>query len=184
MIFFDTETTGLIRNAALHLNKQPHIIEIGMVREPKIPGRPSQFGVVLKVPVKLEPIITKITGLTDEDLEDCPTFAEIYHDLAAFVKGETQLVAHNMPFDHGMLMFELRRGGWDVVFPMPKNRIDTVQMAKPFYKGRYMKLQTLYEDLVGPYVQKHRAIDDCIMLQTVYRALVAKGKACGNSSTN
>jgi len=33
MIFFDTETTGLIKNAALKLYHQPHIIEIGAVKK-------------------------------------------------------------------------------------------------------------------------------------------------------
>ncbi len=175
MLFFDTETTGLIRNAALHLDKQPHVIEIGMVRDPEIPDRPTQFGVVLKVPVKLEPIITKITGLRDEDLLDAPRFEDVYEDLANFVRGETQLVAHNMPFDYEMLMFELRRIGKSQEFPMPMERIDTVQMAKPFYRGQFKKLIFLYEDLVGPYQQTHRAVDDALMLQKVYNALMVKG---------
>ncbi len=94
MLYFDTETTDLIRNAALHLNKQPHIIELGLLREPEIKGRPSQFQVCLNVPVPLKSIITKITGLTDEDLEDCPKFPEIYDDLVDFVSGEDTLIAH------------------------------------------------------------------------------------------
>ena len=182
MLFFDTETTGLIRNAALHVSKQPHIIELGLLRFPEIPDRPSQFGIVLKPPIKIPEIITKITGLTDADVEDAPQFGDIVEELADFVKGETQMVAHNMPFDMGMLLFELRREGWDEKFPMPAELIDTVVMAQPFYRGKFMKLQKLHEDLVGPYEQKHRAIDDCIMLQAVYNALRDKqDAACGYS---
>lgn len=33
MIYFDTETTGLIKNAALPLNLQPRIIEIGALKD-------------------------------------------------------------------------------------------------------------------------------------------------------
>ena len=175
MLFFDTETTGLIKNAALHLVHQPHIIEIGLIRDPVPPGQQREFHTLLRPPVKLPEIITKITGLTDNALADAPTFEDVYEDLKAFVKGEDTMVAHNMPFDHGMLMFELRRLKVDLSFPMPGNLIDTVQLAKRFYAGRFMKLQALYEDLIGPYEQKHRAIDDCEILLKVYHALMVKG---------
>lgn len=175
MIFFDTETTGLIRNAALSLDKQPYIIEIGMVRYPEVKGLNKHFSTLIKPPIILPKIITKITGLTDDDLDDSPVFADIYPDLRKFVKGEDTLVAHNMPFDKGMLEFELRRIAMDTDFPWPTRFVDTVQMAKPYYNGQYMKLQALYEDLIGPYEQTHRALQDAIMLRDVYYKLLAKG---------
>lgn len=178
MIFFDTETTGLIKNNALNLNLQPHIIEIGCVKiRQSGPSGTFNFSTTIKPPIReLEPKITKITGLTINDLSDSPTFKETWEALAEFFLGEDTLVAHNMPFDHGMLEFELRRINRQYQFPWPIKLIDTIHMAKPFYGGRFMKLQALYEDLIGPYEQKHRAIDDCLMLQKVYNALLEKGK--------
>jgi len=173
MLFFDTETTGLIRNAALSLDKQPYIIEIGIIRDPEIKGRDKHFHTTLKPPVMLPPIITKITGLTDDDLDDSPVFGNIYDELCEFVEGETHWCAHNVPFDKGMLEFEIRRLGEELWEGLKWS--DTVQLAKPHYNGRYMKLIKLYEDLVGPYEQKHRAIDDAEMLMKVYHALMAKG---------
>jgi len=175
MLFFDTETTGLIRNVALSLDKQPHIIEIGIVRDPDIKGRNRHFHTTLHVPVKLEPIITKITGLKDDDLVDSPIFAEIYDELCEFAEGETKWVAHNVPFDRGMLDFELQRINVAETLHWPVTFIDTVQLAKPHYNGRFMKLIKLYEDLIGPYKQTHRAIDDAEMLLKVYHALMVKG---------
>jgi DNA polymerase III epsilon subunit family exonuclease len=175
MIFFDTETTGLIQNAALSLDKQPYIIEIGMVREPEIEGRNKHFHTTLKPPIPLPKIITKITGLTDEDLDDSPVFEDIYIELCEFVDGEKVWAAHNMPFDKGMLEFELRRCFMDKEFPWPDRYIDTVQLAKPHYNGQYKKLLFLYEDLIGPYEQTHRAIDDAEMVMKVYHALMVKG---------
>ena len=174
MIFFDTETTGLIKNAALNLNKQPHIIEIGMVRHPCTPDVTSHFHCLLKPPVHLPEIITKITGLADNDLDNKPSFADIYDELCEFVSGEKVWVAHNMPFDKGMLEFELRRIVMDKDFPWPSTFIDTVQVAKPYYNGKFMKLQALYEDMIGPAEQIHRAIDDAKMLMAVYYALRVK----------
>jgi len=174
MIFFDTETTGLIKNAALELPKQPHIIEIGALREPEVPGKATELSLIFCVPVKLEPIITKLTGLTDEDLEDQDTFEENYETIEGFFEGEDTMIAHNMPFDYGMLLFELRRLGCENSFPMPITRIDTVQMARKFYGGKFKKLIDLYEERIGPYEQKHRALDDCKLLQAVYHDLMAR----------
>jgi len=172
MIFFDTETTGLIKNASLPLNKQPRIIEIACIKEPG----GETFQTIFYPGVLLEPIITKITGLTDGDLEDAPVFGEHIPDLCDFFRGEETLVAHNMPFDFQMLLMELQRENAEYKFPWPSKRIDTVQLAKPFYNGRFKKLQFLYEDLVGPYEQKHRALDDVEMLIKVYHALMVKVK--------
>ena len=174
MIFFDTETTGLIKNVALPLAQQPRIIEIGCIRDPAIPGRSLHFSSLFNPGVKLEPIITKLTGLTDEDLEESPKFHEELAGLADFFRGERVMVAHNMPFDFQMLLFELKRQSAEYKFPWPSKHIDTIELAKPFYNGRFMKLKTLYADLVGPYEQKHRAIDDAEMLMKVYHALLVK----------
>ena len=119
---------------------------------------------------------------TDADLAEQPRFGEHIDDLAEFFSGETTMVAHNMPFDFQMLLFELKRELREHKFPWPTHHIDTVQLAKSHYNGKYMKLQALYEDLIGPYEQKHRAVDDARMLMEVYHALMAK--ANGNSSKN
>ena len=174
MIFLDTETTGLIKNSMLPLDKQPRIIEIGCIREPVIKDRPTYFETVFCPGAKLDKKITEITGLTDDDLSDAPEFSEHAYDLADFFRGEKTMVAHNMPFDFQMLLFELRRESMEYKFPWPSIRIDTIQIAKQFYNGKYMKLIALYEDLIGPYKQQHRAIDDVKMLIEVYHALMAK----------
>jgi len=80
MIFFDTETTGLIKNVALPLNRQPKIIEIGCIREPNIKGRSRFFEATFNPGFKLDPVITKITGLTDADLAEQPRFGEHIDD--------------------------------------------------------------------------------------------------------
>ena len=174
MIFFDTETTGLIKNIALPLSQQPRIIEIACIREPEILDRPTFFEATFNPGVKLDSVITKITGLTDGDLADSPKFYEHIDDLADFFRGEEAMVAHNMPFDFKMLLMELEREVMEYKFPWPSKHIDTIEIAKPHYDGRYMKLSVLYADMIGPYEQKHRALDDVKMLIRVYHALMAK----------
>jgi ATP-dependent DNA helicase DinG len=190
MIFMDTETTGLIKNAALPLSQQPRMIEICCCKIEREdlhdvktfghrPGRSADtrtkwFQTIFQPKVKLEPIITKITGLTDDDLEDAPEFYEEVDALAEFFLGETEIVCHNIEFDMQILQFELQREKREFTFPWPVKRTDTVQMAMPYYNGRYKKLDALYHDLIGPREQTHRATDDVEMLIEVYNALIAK----------
>ena len=169
MIFWDTETTGLIKNSALMLHMQPHIIEIGCVKDTG-----ESFHSLINPGIPLEAKITEITGLDDAKLKNAPPFRKVLPDLIDFFLGEDTMVAHNMPFDLGMLLFELRRENHEHRFPYPATHIDTVQIAKVHYAGKYMKLQALYKDLIGPYEQKHRALDDAIDLQEVYDALMLK----------
>jgi len=171
MIFFDTETTGLVKNVALPLSQQPRIIEIGCVRWPETKGRNKHYSTTYNPGIPLPGIITKITGLTDEDLADSPKFHEELEGLCDFFRGEVAMVAHNMPFDFQMLLFELKRESAEFKFPWPSVHIDTIELAKPFYNGKMMKLVNLYADLIGPVEQTHRALDDAKMLLEVYHAI-------------
>lgn len=169
MIFFDTETTGLIKNKALPLDQQPRIIELGAVKDTG-----EEFSCIINPRIKIDPIITKITGLTNDDLAGKPSFRTIFNDLVEFFIGEESLVCHNIGFDVGMLVFELRRISKEHQFPFPPRHIDTVHLAKPFYKGKFMKLKYLYQDMIGNYEQSHRALQDAKDLQKVYHALMAR----------
>ncbi len=169
MIFWDTETTGLIKNPGLPLLRQPHIIEIGAVKETG-----EEFSQLINPGILIEPIITKVTGITNDDLKDCPRFSEVLPDFADFVLGTESWVAHNMSFDLGCLVFELRRLGKQDAFPFPPTQIDTIELAKPRYNGRFMKLNQLGEDLcdIPADQQNHRALDDAKLLMKVYEQLV------------
>jgi len=159
MIFFDTETTGLITNEALPLPQQPRIIELGALRCDEEGRVLSRFTRLLNPGVALPAVITKITGLTDEDLRDAPTFAEVWPELAAFFRGEEEMLAHNARFDQMMLVFELRRLGKEFQFPY----CSVVRDTRERWPG---KLADWGRAVRGDnYVQMHRAVDDCELLR-------------------
>lgn len=70
MIFFDTETTGLLNPDENELINQPHIIEMYLVRL-NYDKESGEFHLVdevetfIRPPVPVPPIITKITGIDD-----------------------------------------------------------------------------------------------------------------------
>jgi DNA polymerase III epsilon subunit-like protein len=159
MIFFDVETTGLIENEELPLVRQPHIIEIGALRCDDDGKVLDTFSSLVKPPVPLPSIITKITGLVDKDLVDQPLFIEVYGALAEFFLGERVGLAHNARFDQMMLAFELRRVGKEHQFPWPPQLIDT----RTRWSG---KLANWGKKVKGDgYVQPHRALEDCALLK-------------------
>lgn len=152
---FDTETTGLLLPGAAALKDQPKIIEIASIRSD---------GKILELKLQpgeaLSPEITKITGLKDDDLRGAPTFLQALPQIAAFFVGVEGIVAHNLPFDIGMLTTELKRCGKEFAFPYPPKQICTVA-AFEHVKGRRMRLAETYQHVTGAELrQTHRALDD------------------------
>lgn len=171
MIIFDTETTGLIENPALPLEQQPRIIEIGAIKvNPATLKIEDELSILVNPGIVLEPIITKITGLTDENLKGQPRFARILPRLVDFWLGAGTLVAHNAAFDLGLLGFELERLDMVRRFPWCPEVVDTAEVSATYNNGRYMKLEKWYEHLFGkPAGQTHRALDDCKLLLACWR---------------
>ena len=93
-VALDLETTGLSSD-------EDQIIEVGAVR-----FRGSEtldtFQSFVNPGRRLDPFITRLTGITDEDLRDAPGISSVAAALAAFV-GRSPLVGHNISFDLGFL---------------------------------------------------------------------------------
>ena len=160
MIYFDCETSGLIKNLALPLAQQPYIIELGAVKTDNQGTELEEFSCLIKPPIPIEPVITKITGITNEQLAaEGMLFVEAWGALAAFFLGEREMLAHNAAFDHSMLMIELSRIGKQYNFPWCSVVIDTM--------SRYHHKLSRWAQLVkGPdYVQPHRAVNDARLLR-------------------
>lgn len=174
-IIFDTETTGLLKPAAIPLEQQPKIIELGALKVDgdKIIGELSQL---IDPEEPLTAIITKITGIKDEDLADKPPFYEYFPLLVDFFEGTDMLICHNAFFDTGMLKNEISRLSFEtsnenvrcaIKFPWPAETICTVQEYKALL-GKWPKMTELYEKIIGkPLAQTHRALDDCKALHEI-----------------
>ena len=163
MIFGDTETTGLLKPEANDLNMQPYITELYLVKLKLVENEfvfVDEFSSFFKPPMPLDPIITKITGITDEMLADAPTFANKYIELCHFFMGEDTFVAHNAAFDVGMIWTELARLQCEIKFPWPYRHLCTVELSLGIEHHR-LKLKDLYFKATGlPHTGAHRAKGD------------------------
>ena len=163
---YDTETTGLTLHPQADLKQQPRIIEFGgLITDGK--EIISELEFICNPGIAIEKVITDITGLTNEELADKPPFSEFIEPLAAFFSRAHASIAHNASFDKSLLAFDLLRCGQtlnNINFPY----VTVCTVEQTFHQfGRRMKLVELYEMYCGPYVQKHRALDDVKLLHEV-----------------
>lgn len=167
IIIFDTETTGLPLPLAAPLEKQPKIIELGLVIVEN--GEAVETHNWLVNPgEQITEQITKITGITNEELVDQPRFVDIAERVSAIFADADIAIAHNAPFDTKLVNFEYARLG--VEFKWPPEIICTVQEFKHVI-GKRPKLTELYQHFVGQELaQTHRAIDDAMALFDAIKA--------------
>ncbi len=162
MIIFDTETSGLPLHPSAPLSKQPKIIELGlMLLDPKTGAELDSYNQLIDPGEPISAEITKITGITQADVDGQPRFKDVVDDIARFFVRATTVVAHNLPFDKSLLMYDLARCGRSSSLWWPKKEMCTVSLYTPEW-GRMPKLTELYAAKIGkPLEQSHRALDDC-----------------------
>lgn len=176
IILFDTETTGLLGPSALPLDVQPRIIELGLLRlDGETLEEKDTINQILDPGQPLSEEITKITGLTTKDVKGQPTFVSQYTRLVDFFLGAWMLVAHNLPFDRGMLAGELQRIDKLLEFPWPPEHICTAEQTEHL-EGKMLRQEALYERVTGePANQTHRAGDDVRQLAVIVRWMRGEG---------
>ena len=169
MLFFDTETTGLTVPFCSNLEFQPRIIEIAIVKTDDEFNEIEHFESFLDPEMPVPAIITKITGIKQEQVDGQPKFKEVLPQIKRFFESDDTLLAHNLRFDRQLLQHELRRAGEEINWP--KNLICTVTSSMHLH-GYRMKLENLYRELLKEEPnQKHRALDDVRILIKTYKAL-------------
>lgn len=152
LVFIDCETTGLDpRNCRM--------IEVAAIR--CINGEEvARFTSFIKIDREIPPFITKLTGITAEDLKDAPEFRDIVDQLDEILK-DGLFVAHNAVFDYGFFKSEYIRAGRSFA----AQRLCTKDLAKALYpRLPNHKLQTLIDHMQFEAQERHRAYDDAAVL--------------------
>lgn len=176
---FDTETTGLLKPKANDMDKQPYITEIYVAklihRSDGQIEQIAEFEQMFKPPMPITEEITRITGITNHDLKDCPSFKRVAPDLCDFFIGVGRMVAHNLAFDRSMLANELVRAGKILNFPWPPQHVCTVEKSLHLEQRR-MNLTKLHEEFFGEgFPDAHRAKNDVLPLIRCYKHMVKEG---------
>jgi DNA polymerase III epsilon subunit family exonuclease len=170
IVAFDTETTGL----------QPfggdRVIEFAAVvlridASGQVVGE-ERHGWLLNPGIPIPRTASEISGITDKDVADAPTFADVAHEVAELL-GNAVTVAHNYPFDMAFLTQELLRVG--LTWPEPLAEVDTVDLSmKHFSEAKGHKLIDLCTRLGVSLDGAHRATNDAAACGRCFVEMVRK----------
>lgn len=171
---FDTETTDLISNSMLPLEKQPHVIEFYGALYDDGGNKLSEYETFIDPGIAIQAITTKITGIKQADLLGAPKFPDVALKIKGAMGESDTIVAHNLSFDMQMLEFEFKRCG--VAINWPRWRICTVEGTEHI-KGYRLNLSALHHHCFGEgFSGAHRAKADVEALARCYFKLVEEGE--------
>ena len=170
-IVLDTETTGLDPASG------DRVIEVAAIELYNFMPTGQKFHVLVDPERDIPEEATRVHGFTAEMLRGKPIFAGIAHELVAFLR-DSEIIAHNAPFDFGFLDAELVRAGH------PKldraRMVDSLEIAKRRYPGMPNSLDALCRRLGvdNSMRSSHNALLDVTLLAEVFLQLMG-GKQPG-----
>lgn len=178
-VCFDTETTALVENLLVPLDRQPQIIEFAAVQMEKRGNdwiEINSLDVLIKPTVAVTDEIQKITNIDLAELAKAEPFSVHQHDIVNIFKGIKFRIGHNVTFDEAMLDFEFARLGVGPVWrAVGQRRRCTVELNEHVF-GRRAKLNEVYEHYFGePIVGAHRAMTDVKANAKIVVAMIEKG---------
>jgi DNA polymerase III subunit epsilon len=162
-VALDLETTGSRAGAS-------KITEIGAVR---IEGfrEVAVFHTLVNPQRPIPPMITRITGITQEMVAGAPRIEQVVPELLEFLQGAV-IVAHNAAFDVGFLNYELQRLKGR---RLGDGAIDTLPLARLLAPGLpNYRLRTVADALGAPVTACHRALADAQAAGHVFVTLAGR----------
>lgn len=117
----------------------------------------------------------KVHGISQKDVEDKPTFAEIWGDISQYISGQI-LVGHNIQFDAGVVKREIKRYG---LFCKPFKTVCTCKNAKKFINKENIsnyKLDTVCDYFGINMGTHHDARDDTDACRLIFNQLRTLGE--------
>jgi DNA polymerase III epsilon subunit family exonuclease len=181
LIVLDLETTGLDP-------ANDKIIEIGAIRF--VNGEEeSSFEEMINPEMPIPDFITKLTGISDNDVKDAPTINKKLSKLLDFI-GNSFILGHQVNFDAAFIEYLLRINEKDFTnwenenqrFKYLKNkRLDTLFLSRIFlpFLPR-MNLGTVANHFNINLENAHRAVDDARATGLIFFKLIEKSLATDN----
>ena len=123
--------------------------------------------------LKIPSHITRITGISNETVQDAPYFYEIAKNVLTITK-DTIFVAHNVNFDYNVLKNEYRELGYQY----NRKKLCTVKLSRANFPGlKSYSLGKLCNALNIPIFQRHRAVGDAKATYLLFKKIYQKKNA-------
>ncbi|HET6494167.1 MAG TPA: exonuclease domain-containing protein [Thermoleophilia bacterium] len=168
IVVLDTETTALDP-------RDGRLIDIGAVRLGPGLAVEERFTTLLDPGVPIPLAITRLVGLSDDDVRDATSPHEGLSALRDFV-GDGMLVAHNAAFDRQHLAAGAFRAGLP---PLTNQWFDTLEAALLLYPEFDSHALISLAERFGCARRAHRALPDAETAADVFRRLCARAAGLG-----
>jgi len=161
-LIFDTETSGLVTNHTMAINKQPEIIEwygaLVDLEKQTLLGELHRLIRPAEYPMTDKTIKDTKTQLSNELLKDCQTFSHHAAEIKQQIETAPLVIAHNLSFDKEMTDIEYERLKQKVSWPQAM--ICSVEQTVHLLSRR-LSLTDLHIQLFGEgFKEAHRAKND------------------------
>lgn len=145
--YIDTETTGLHP-------EDGKILEIAAVkvRDNQVIDTYQQL---INPQMHIPAAASKVNGITDDMVKDCPTFEQIELDFLRFIGGDI-LVGHNIKFDIDFIEHEIGE-------TLDNFTYNSIALARSLLKMESYRLKDLCSYLGISDTQDHRALSDAML---------------------
>ncbi|MGD0380017.1 MAG: exonuclease domain-containing protein [Acidimicrobiales bacterium] len=123
------------------------------------------------------PLISLLTGITDDMVVGAPSVSSLLPSLLEFVRG-TVIVGHNVRFDLAFLDAALGDNGYE---PLGNTTVDTLALARRLVRPDVpnCKLRTLATALRLEHLPSHRALDDVRATADLLHGLIERATGYG-----
>lgn len=161
----DIETTGLRAGT-------DKITEIAIV---KFDGSQviDTYNTLINPEIRIPPQITRLTGITNEMVQDAPYFYEVAKEIVEWTEGAV-FVAHNVNFDYRFIQQEFKSLG----YTFSKKKLCTVRMSRKAFPGlKSYSLGNLIKRFGIEVKDRHRALDDALATAELLRKIMQEENA-------
>lgn len=160
IIFFDLETTGL------DIAKD-RIVELCYIRvEPN--GNEEAHSMRINPEMHIPEVASSVHGITDDDVKDCPTFADVAPQLAATFEGCDLAGFNSNRFDLPLLAEEFMKAGVNIDL----SHVQAIDVQNIYHKLEKRTLAAAYKFYCGRDLENaHSALADT---QATYEVLQAQ----------
>ena len=174
-VVFDTETTGF------YPQKGDEIISVGGVVIDNGNLTDETFLQFINPNREIPPLVTELTGITDEMVATAPDFVVVCNEFMDFV-GSSMLIAHCGAFDFSFINAQLQKNCGEKLCPLVLDTYLLSHLLFPDYKTHSL------DDLAKAYgvslTDRHTALGDSIITGNIFLAMVKDLKKKGITTTN
>jgi exodeoxyribonuclease X len=166
LIIIDIEGNG---------QKNPEIVEIGCVKLDKNANIKNLKTWLIKPQKKISKFAYRIHHISNQDVEDCPSFEKIKHEIFNFINNNP-IIGHNVHVDYRVLKRQLSK--WE-----PTAVYDTLKLSRKLLKNKKsyslenltieLNLKKNIQEKLGN-TPPHRVKYDILVTWALYKHLMEK----------